>query len=154
MDHDYEQDLRKLAYRVGVNFDAEQEDWDLLHTNEVTVSLFYEFACDLNCPNRLYFIHCLYLFAGDFIKDYASNLSELSIAEGSRGAVLFKLVAHAEACPDEIIKKWARRTRDLMADPSKYHYDDWASGGFAEEDDGVMKLRTEKVRRLGLNRVV
>lgn len=41
-----------------------------------------------------------------------------------------------------------------MADPSKYDYDDWASGGFAEEDERTMTLRAEKVRTLGLNRVV
>lgn len=135
MEKDFEQYLRDLAYKLGADFEAEQEDWDLLHTSEVTIPLFYEFAADTNCPNRTYFLHCLYLFAGDFVKKFVSAVSAESIAEDSEGALLLRLLSQTSANANVNLKKWARRVRDLLADPSKYDYDDWAGGGFAEEDE-------------------
>ncbi len=68
------EDLRLWAYTRDAEYpDEMSQDWDLCVISFERAPLILEFASDENCPNRRFFLGCLYTMAGDCVRTEAGR---------------------------------------------------------------------------------
>lgn len=60
-------EIRAWAY--AHNAQAPCQDWDLALAWAGHESDYLEFSADANCPNRLYFLHVIYLMVGSAVRN-------------------------------------------------------------------------------------
>jgi len=77
-----------------------------------------DFAADPRCNKKDFFLESLYVWVGDQVR------SRLPDKE-----VLMRTLGDAENIPDERIKKFVDRSRELILDPYGYDSDKWGIGG-------------------------
>ena len=60
-----DEELRQWAYTPDAGYPEEMsQDWDLCVTDFGRAPLLLQFAADSDCPNRGFFLSCLYLLVG------------------------------------------------------------------------------------------
>jgi hypothetical protein len=127
------EDLKLWAYTAGAMYPAEMpEDWDLLISSFDRASLLLEFASDSSCPNRKFFLQCLYGLVGDSV----GSRSTKEVGSRSTKEVVDRaehLVASVSSAAPEDVHLWAARVRHLISDPASYRYEDWDWGGFSND---------------------
>jgi hypothetical protein len=92
------------------------QDWDIIATSPDLASLFLALAADRKCPQRRFFLGCLYLLAGDAVRTGFRTLPQQRLTE---------LTTEAETIGEAWVRTWARRTRALIATPASFSYDAW-----------------------------
>jgi hypothetical protein len=102
------------------------QDWDLAVAKSDHSELILRLASDASCPNRFFFLHCLYLIVGDAAKNSFSYTQADEI-----DTLLNRTTAKS---PIEITI-WAQRSRNLIAAPASFVYTDWCSGILANMRD-------------------
>jgi hypothetical protein len=116
-------ELRKWAYTPDAQ--EPEQDWDVIALRDCPYrKLIMEFAADRSCPNRRYFLHVLYLIAGDLFRTKVRPEEERrrdlkSFAEQVRTTGSFYLVRLAE------------RIDALLAGEEPFDYDLWCAGKYA-----------------------
>ena len=119
-------DLRLWAYTPDAEYpDEMSQDWDLCIIDFERAPLLLQFASDPVCPNRKFFLRCLYTLAGDCIRIPAGRASIPNLRE------VLQLVA-SDAPQD--IQLWVQRTGHLLEHPEIYDYNRWGWGDFAYDD--------------------
>jgi len=120
------EDLRLWAYTPDADYpDEMSQDWDLCVTSFERAPLLVQFASDPDCPNRKFLLSCLYILAGDSVRDPDDRSDVPRIQE------ILRLVA-PDAPPD--VLRWVQRTERLLARPETYDYNRWGWGYFAYDD--------------------
>lgn len=96
------------------------QDWDLILRDMPYESLYMKLASSEDCPKREYFLSLLYLISGDAVRTgYRTTTQE----------ALERLLALAEAnFPSYWLRLWVQRSRELIAKPETFRYDDWCGG--------------------------
>jgi len=89
--------------------------------------LLLEFAADAHCPNRHFFLACLYTLAGDCVRSRA----------GRDIPRLRALLASMPADGDRLVALWAQRTEYLLSHPESYDYNRWGWGDFAMDESAA-----------------
>lgn len=120
------EDLRRWAYAPDAEYPDEMpEDWDLCVADIDRVDMLVELASDAECPNRGFFLGCLYILSGDCVR-----------LERCRHHIP-RLKQFMDALPPESpkeVQRWVRRTRHLIAHPESFEYGKWGRGDFAQTD--------------------
>ena len=115
------EELRSWAYDAGAMWPT--EDWELAVTRDDMSTLILQFATDLACPSRNFFLRCLYLLVGDAVRS--------NVVAHQREVVLNLLARVSGDCPPDVTR-WAERSRALVSGPSDaVDYDLWCAGGYA-----------------------
>jgi hypothetical protein len=78
------------------------------------------FVADRKCPNRHFFLGCLYLLAGDAVRTGFRTMSKES---------LIALTGEAVSAREAWVSTWAARTRALVRSPGTFDYGDWCEPG-------------------------
>ena len=119
------EDIRRWAFTP----DAEEpvQDWDLLLATTDQQELFMELASNDACPNADYFLSVLYIIVGDALRTNYRTLSQ-----GRIEALLKKAEAKF---PKRCIYLWVQRSKQLMAHPESFHYDEWCAGVLARRKE-------------------
>jgi hypothetical protein len=99
------------------------EDWDLVITGVGFEDLFLELVEDRECPNADFFLHCLYLRVYDVVRIRGKT------------AELDRLLRRAETSSEPALRRWARRSRALIADPRRAAKHIW--WGFGQKRSGA-----------------
>jgi hypothetical protein len=101
------------------------QDWDLVLSWVPYEDVYAEFASTKACPKADYFLALLYLIVGDAVRAEYRNRSKEDIE-----ALLWKL---EQRFPAYVIRQWIQRSRELLAQPERFRYEDWCAGGLARE---------------------
>ena len=107
-------------------FDADSEiphtDFDLALTWLGDERLYFSLAADDSCPKRRFFLSLLYFMVGHAVRtrfrDWPRPIIDGMVANGDN-------YSHAD------IRTWQQRSRELLANPDAFDYDDWCSGRLA-----------------------
>jgi hypothetical protein len=119
-------DLRIWAYTPNAMYpDEMSQDWEFCITNFENASLLLQFASDPACPNRKFFVRCLYILSGECIRTPGGCAGIPHLQEFLRSVT-------SNAPPDILL--WVQRTEHLLAHPETYDYDCWGSGYFANDE--------------------
>ena len=113
-------EVRAWAYSAGATEPC--QDWDLVLSWVRHERDYLEFVADINCPNRLYFLHILYLIVGDAVRGNFRSLPEWDV----RG-----LLELSKNFPHREIDVWRNRSIELLKHPEILEYNDWCGGGHA-----------------------
>ncbi|HEY1123667.1 MAG TPA: hypothetical protein VGE67_18770 [Haloferula sp.] len=116
-------EIERWAYIPGAHYPPEMEqDWDLMVTDPERVDLLERLASDLSCPNRDFFLSCLYLLVGDAVR---TNGSTWPLAEAR------VWLSRERQHPPEDIARFLTRAKHLVAHPEDFDYQKWCNGGHA-----------------------
>lgn len=103
------------------------EDWDLILAHTPERELLVQLASDPHCPKRDFFLHCLYILVGDYVRVLQGGMW----TPPSLGHLLIQEATNE----DPAICTWSQRSRDLIAHPETFDYDFWCNGGFARSKE-------------------
>ncbi len=118
-------EIKKWAYNP-IAIDPMGQDWDLIIASDENADLLLELASDENCPNKNYFLKCLYLYIGDSLpSNKASKISQK--AED--------LVEKAKESVDPEIQRFVKRSENLFQHPEDFHYKDWCDNALVNNDN-------------------
>lgn len=109
------EEMRAWAYAPEAQPPVSQ-DWDVIATRPEFGSLFVTLAADRQCPQRRFFLGCLYLLAGDAVRTRFRTMPEKSLME---------LTGEAMSTGEAWVSTWAARTRALLRTPESFDYKDW-----------------------------
>ncbi|HEV3083175.1 MAG TPA: hypothetical protein VGY66_25545 [Gemmataceae bacterium] len=98
-------DIRQWAFEPDTL--SASEDWDLMITGIGFEDLFLELVENPECPKSDFFLHCLYLWV------YQNVRGDGPTAEVER------LLQRGQASYEPALRRWARRSRALIADPRR-----------------------------------
>ncbi len=101
------------------------QEWAVTITDLDRADLFLRLAADPACPNRIFFLKCLYLLTGDAVR-----------FEGGEAArrILSPHLERARQLEDPRLARWAQRSLELIADPRRFDWTAWCEGGLAAEE--------------------
>jgi hypothetical protein len=102
---------------------APMQDWDLMLADPHDGEFLLRLASDPLCPKRDFFLHCLYILVGDYVRVLCAGVRTPVALDG--------LLKVAEANENLTIGTWLHRSRNLIAHPETFDYDFWCNGGFA-----------------------
>jgi hypothetical protein len=99
-----------------------EQDWDIACTGIGHEPLFIELAANASCPQRGFFLHCLFLLVGDAVRTqgHTTSIDHLEA-----------LFARAEATAQPWLLSWVTQSRDLIANPQRFNYALWCRGDLA-----------------------
>jgi hypothetical protein len=101
------------------------QDWDLVLEHCPYESLYMEFASSSACPKQGYFLAILYLIVGDAVRTRYQTRSREEVET---------LLARAEqSFSSGWLQLWVKRSRELMANPESFQYEDWCAGALARD---------------------
>jgi len=117
------EDVTRWAYDASAA--APLQDWDLILSHTPYEPLFLKFASADDCPKREYFLSVLYLIVGDAVRTHFRTRSREDVE---------RLLSLAEQeFPAYWVHLWVERSRELLAKPDSFRYDDWCAGKLAGE---------------------
>lgn len=122
-------EIVRWAYIKGAHYPPEMtQDWDLCVAEPGRRELLLKLASDISCPNRKFFLSCLYLMVGDCIR--------------SSGRTWSREEANSWLCtprvqPPADVERFFDRARDLVAGRITLVYEQWCDGGYAYRDKEV-----------------
>lgn len=103
------------------------QDWDLILSHCPYEPLYMKLAAASDCPQREFFLALLYLIVGDAVR---TNYRTRSLPDIER------LLAFAEQeFKSYWLYLWVQRSRNLLATPQTFRYDDWCAGGLARDQE-------------------
>lgn len=104
---------------------VDEQDWDMVITNAVTMPLMLGIVEEGKSKKWKWFLGCLYLFVGDFVrsKDFRGESIELE-----------KFLRIGESSSVECLQRWARRSRELLATPELFNHELWCAHGYANQE--------------------
>lgn len=103
-----------------------EQDWDLAVTSDHNSDLLLQLASDPACPQREFFLRCLYLFVGDAVRTGF-------VAHGREDVV--ELLDSVPAACTPGISRWVERSRELLdAGPGAVDYALWCDGGYSQAE--------------------
>jgi hypothetical protein len=100
------------------------QDWDLAVADIRHGRLLLDLASDRQCPQRDFFLSCLYLLVGDAVRSQGRSTDFASL-EG--------LLREAEARNEPCLGLWAKHARHVLANPGEFDYRQWCDGGLARQ---------------------
>jgi hypothetical protein len=100
------------------------QDWDLVITGIGFKALFLDLLEETDCPKADFFLHCLYLWVYDTVR-VESKIVELE-----------PLLRRGEASKEQSLRIWARRSRNLIANPRRAEKDLWWGFGQNRSNSG------------------
>ena len=104
--------------------DEISQDWDLVITSFETAPTLLKLANE-ESPNRKFFLRCLYLLAGDCVRN------------GVKQHKVNQLLSVLELMPmnaKSVIILWVKRTNELINTPSLFNYHEWCEGQLAYKE--------------------
>ena len=116
-------EIRAWAY--AHNAQAPCQDWDLALAWAGHERDYLEFSADANCPNRLYFLHVIYLMVGSAVRNGYRTTPK---------AVVKGFVERAANSRCQSLRRWRERSLHLLAHPSEFDYTAWCGGGYSRAD--------------------
>jgi hypothetical protein len=120
-----DEEVERWAYIPDASYPPEMpQDWDLCITEGGRADLLERLASDPTCPNRKFFLSCLYLLVGDAVR---SNGATWSIEEAREW-----LSRDRRATPDDIAV-FLQRAKQMIVNPNEFEYKKWCWGGYAYE---------------------
>jgi len=136
-------EIERWAYIPGAHYPSEMEqDWDLMVTKPARADLLERLASDLACPNRDFFLSCLYLLVGDAVR---TNGSTWPLADAR------DWLSRERPHPPEDVALFLTRSKHLIAHPGEFDYHKWCGGGHAygvESADSADAIPAEDSTRL------
>jgi|SRR6478735_9048313 len=122
-----DEEIVRWAYIEGAHYPPEMsQDWDLCVTGPARRELLVRLASDSSCPNRKFFLSCLYLMIGDCIRSSGSTWRKEDASAWLCGA-------RPPVPPD--VQHFFERAKDLVAGRSALVYEQWCDGGYAYRDE-------------------
>ena len=122
------EEIIRWAYIDGAHCPPEMEqDWDLCVVDPERRELLFTLASDHSCPNRKFFLSCLYLMIGDCVRSSGHTWSK-------DGAVAW-LGGLPDTAPSDV-RRFVERAKDLVAGRTDLVYEQWCDGGYAYRDEG------------------
>jgi hypothetical protein len=107
----------------GAHYPPEMsQDWDLCVTEPGRRDLLLRLASDASCPNRKFFLSCLYLLIGDAVR---SNGHTWHLDEASAW-----LRVDRPSLPEDIAL-FLDRALQLVGGTEPFDYEKWCDGGYA-----------------------
>ncbi len=118
------------------NVYAPDQDFELavVHAPELH-NLILQCATDEACPQRFFFLSCLYVLVGDAVRSKWKMFPRATITN------LIKKGQQAQATD---VKKWAERAKQLIVEPTTYNYDQWgldSSFVYEARQQGIKKKK-------------
>jgi len=118
-------EIIRWAYIDGTHYPPEiEQDWDLYIAEPERADIFIRLASDRKCPNRKFFLSCLYLLIGDAIR---SNGQTWPIPKASAW-----IAKQTLDLPDDV-NLFLNRSKELINNPQNFDYGKWCDGGHAYE---------------------
>ena len=118
-------EIIRWAYTEGAHYPPEMEqDWDLCITEPHRADMFVRLASDQKCPNRKFFLSCLYLLVGDAIRSHGQTWSIRKVSSW--------VEQQSTKLPDDV-DLFLNRSRELIFNPHIFDYKKWCDGGYAYE---------------------
>ncbi len=104
-------------------FDASEaepaQDWDLILSWLPYDDVYLELASSRDCPKADYFLSLLYFIVGDAVRTEFGSRKKEAIQD---------LLSKAQTrFPAHVIHLWVQRSRDLLAHPERFCYEDWCA---------------------------
>ncbi len=122
-------DLRRWAYTPDADYPDEMpQDWDLMVADIEKAEQLVELASAMDCPNRTFFLGCLYILAGDCVR-LVHHRHEIP-----RLRNVFKCV-RPDAPAD--VRRWVERSNRLLDHPEEFEYQGWGWGDLARGEPGA-----------------
>jgi hypothetical protein len=115
------EEVRAWAYDADATHD---QDWELAVIHSGYDELLIELAADSSCPNAGFFLACLYLLVGDYVRTEGRSQPGLDLPA---------LFERAESTTDPDLHLWVVRSRDLIRHPEKFDYKRWCCGSILLE---------------------
>ena len=120
-----DEEIERWAYIPDASYPPEMsQDWDLCITEPRRVDLLERLASDPRCPNRKFFLSCLYLLIGDAVR---SNGATWSLHDAS-----VWLSRDRFAAPHDIAV-FLQRAKQVIVNPSTFDYNNWCRSGHSYE---------------------
>lgn len=101
------------------------QEWAVSIADLARADLFLRLAADSACPNRIFFLKCLYLLVGDAVR-FDGNPSGL--------APYRSLFERARQLEEPRLARWVARSQELIAHPETFDFQAWYEGGLAAEE--------------------
>jgi hypothetical protein len=120
-------DVVAWAYANDGGHCEPMQDWDILLADPRNEDVLLQLASDELCPKRIFFLHCLYILVGDYVRVLHAGVAIPFPIE--------PLLTRATASNDPIIKTWLEQSRYLIAHPETFDYDLWCGGGLIRKDN-------------------
>ncbi|WP_410982754.1 hypothetical protein [Bacillus cereus] len=125
------QEIMEWAYTEHAVFP--EQDWDLsVCTITNAAEIILNIAIDTNCPNQVFFLHCLYLLVGDAIRTSGNTYNIESLQN---------ILQSAANSTNTDILRWVERSQILLSKPETFCYDLWCDGGFVYKLDKINEKR-------------
>ncbi|MBQ4898762.1 hypothetical protein KB559_07925 [Paenibacillus sp. Marseille-P2973] len=110
------EEIRIWAYSDAL---IPEQDWELAVNSFENIPMICSFVDDEECKHISFFLSCLYVFTGDFVRsrkneEYNDLIELLNSIE---------VIAKSEE-----LKDWIKRSKDLILNPDKYDYRFWGLG--------------------------
>jgi hypothetical protein len=122
-------EIVRWAFIENAHYPPEMsQDWDLCVAEPQRRELLVRLASDTACPNRKFFLSCLYLMIGDSVRSSGRTWS--------REEAMAWLGAD-QSHPPVDVKLFFQRARDLVAGRTSLDYEKWCDGGYAYRDEKV-----------------
>ncbi|BDI30951.1 hypothetical protein CCAX7_30020 [Capsulimonas corticalis] len=116
-------ELKDWAYTIDAEYpDGAEQDWELAVVDDANIDLVIEWAGDKNCPNRDFFLLCLYLYVGDAVRSNWPAFSQ---------DIVVRLIKQNTEARNPRIREWAKQSLELIAHPRSFRYDLWCDGELA-----------------------
>lgn len=115
--------LRRWAYREDAGEPV--VDFDLRVAKRSNAALMLELSNDDACPQRAFFLGCLYLLVGDAVRTQF---------RAHPRAFIDDLLAQASRLEPRCyaVAVWCERSEALLAAPESFDYELWCDGGHAQ----------------------
>lgn len=118
-----EDELKVWAYEEGACYpDDCEQDWDLCISDIQSLDLFIELANDVDCPQRKFFLSCLYIIVGDL---YRADQGKRKLGP------IIQLIEVLQVDLNNDLLQWKKRSLTLLNYKMKFKYSLWCDGGFA-----------------------
>jgi hypothetical protein len=122
-----DEEVIRWANIKGANYPPEMsQDWDICITEPRRADLFLRLASDEKCPNRKFFLACLYLLIGDAVR---TNGHTWSLEEASQW-----LMRQSTNYPKDVVT-FFQKAGTLLMKPETFDYNKWCWHGHAYEID-------------------
>lgn len=110
------EEIRIWAYSDAL---IPEQDWELAVNSFENIPMICSFVDDEKCKHISFFLSCLYVFTGDFVRSRKNEEYNKLIELLNRIEVIAK---------SEELKDWIKRSKDLILNPDKYDYRFWGLG--------------------------
>lgn len=119
-------EIVRWAFIEGAHYPPEMsQDWDLCVAEPARRELLLRLASDATCPNRKFFLSCLYLMVGDCVRSSGRTWNR---EEASAWLGTTQIQAPAD------VRRFFERAGDLVTGRTAFVYEQWCDGGYAYGD--------------------